>query len=1216
MKTDTSLTFSWNEIECGFRGGDILSYNYQLTFTNDTVIEDELTPNLNITAHNLEACTDYMFNIAGVNSAGIGTRSNPTLTRTDFARPGSVQAPAASPTSSPNELFIEWEQQILNACPTDSYEIEYELINEDQCNEIANPIRMDDDDSTETSTTITNLSAYSTYNVFITAINEAGPGQTEVIQGITSETTPTGAPENVTYEATSESLSVSWLQPPCGFRGGRIVSYQYTLVDNSDGNRIENDTTETSVDVSGLEPCGSYQFDVYAKTAIDRGPQTEIINIETNAVAPPKPTNVVVTENTETSVTLQWDEISDLPCEITQYKVSWQAIEKPYDDDFTGEDPTSIDTPNNFYLIETLEPSTTYLFEVSAYNIKYPTSGPSESVEGDTEPSTSLPSEEPLPEIEEKPATKTTSTITISLPEVPAAYTYVNKYQIGVAPVINTNNYKREVSTPDFGNCGATNYIAGEVDTSATEFVVGDDSSYLDGLYCNSKLSNNRKYEIYIGYASRLNAQEVGVVWAYEPIVAQPADTSIWPWLAPLIVILTLVPLLILGVYYAKNRNKSKGLEKEGHANAGFDNIELERQAEVSTKGIGTNTPKRATKPKAPTPGKSSAATEIYSKQPDPVDIKHLLEFVNNKKASAGGKLAFGDHYELIPDEKLHSCNVASHEKNKYKNRYANIIAYDHSRVVLHKLDGDPYSDYINANYIDGYSKPKKYIATQGPNSASIWDFWRMVWQEGVQYIVMVTKCKEEDKVKCEQYWPEELQKSETYCDIVVTMISEDVQADYTVRHFEVKKVFDNATRVIKHYHYTSWPDHGTPEYATPLLNFIKMVRRATEEEKDNPIIVHCSAGVGRTGTFIAIENLLEQAKHEKKVDVFKTVSDMRQKRIKMVQTATQYDFIYDALVEEIVCGNTLLSAKQFQEKYRELQTTNQNTKRSGLQQEFEKLQRLSKAPRSVTKRGGMDPVNVSKNRFPNLVPVDKSRPYLMTQGTDGSTNYINAAYLDGHNRKDMFLSTQMPLPNTVGDLWRMMYDYNSYTIVMLNPLNTTDKTMAKYWPERSMSFHGPLAIQFESEAEMTHGIIYRTFKLSNKEKPKEAPRVIRQYVYPDWPLDKEVPTNTKSILNLINDVEQWQQETSNKGKPITVHCIDGVGVSTTYCALTSIVDRLKAEECIDVFQTVKRLRMNRYGAVKSSEQYTFLYAAVMEYINSYSIYENFSHASDENGTK
>ncbi|XP_029604239.1 receptor-type tyrosine-protein phosphatase O isoform X5 [Salmo trutta] len=232
---------------------------------------------------------------------------------------------------------------------------------------------------------------------------------------------------------------------------------------------------------------------------------------------------------------------------------------------------------------------------------------------------------------------------------------------------------------------------------------------------------------------------------------------------------------------------------------------------------------------------------------------------------------------------------------NRPKNRYTNILPYDFSRVKLIYLHNDEGSDYINANYIPGYKSPREYIATQGPLPETRNDFWNMVLQQKSRVIVMLTQCNERRRVKCDHYWPF-TDEPVDYGEISVEMLSESESPEWTIRNFRLG--YADESQDVLHLNYTSWPDHGVPTVNAidSILKFVHIVRQQANRTKE-PIVVHCSAGVGRTGTFIALDRLMQHIREHEFTDILGMVSEMRSHRLSMVQTEEQYVFIHQCVL-------------------------------------------------------------------------------------------------------------------------------------------------------------------------------------------------------------------------------------------------------------------------------------------------------------------------------
>jgi len=306
------------------------------------------------------------------------------------------------------------------------------------------------------------------------------------------------------------------------------------------------------------------------------------------------------------------------------------------------------------------------------------------------------------------------------------------------------------------------------------------------------------------------------------------------------------------------------------------------------------------------------------------IDVRvNELSKDSGSSSFGGEKAGFWEEFESLQQQEckhLYSRSEGSKPENKAKNRYKNILPFDDTRVILRGDPGVLGSDYINANYIrqeeDGVTRSqsfKTYIATQGCLVTTRDDLWRMIWQEGTLIIVMTTKEMERGKTKCARYWPD-LDKEESYADIRVSNIDEQNNKDYILRHFVVNK--GEEERVIYHYHFLGWPDHGTPEDPGSVLNFLHDVKLKQEKILDNsgPIVVHCSAGIGRTGTFIVIDMIIDQIQRlglDCEIDIQRTIQMVRSQRSGMVQTEAQYKFTYLALQHHIDTLRQRLQAEQ-----------------------------------------------------------------------------------------------------------------------------------------------------------------------------------------------------------------------------------------------------------------------------------------------------------------
>ncbi|XP_053092385.1 protein tyrosine phosphatase receptor type Ma isoform X2 [Pangasianodon hypophthalmus] len=572
------------------------------------------------------------------------------------------------------------------------------------------------------------------------------------------------------------------------------------------------------------------------------------------------------------------------------------------------------------------------------------------------------------------------------------------------------------------------------------------------------------------------------------------------------------------------------------------------------------------------------------------IRVADLLQHITQMKCAEG--YGFKEEYESFFEGQAAPWDSAKKDENRMKNRYGNIIAYDHSRVRLQAIEGEQSSDYINANYIDGYHRPNHYIATQGPMQETVYDFWRMVWQENTATIVMVTNLVEVGRVKCCKYWPDD---TEIYRDMKVTLIETQLLSEYVIRTFAVEKRGAHEIREIRQFHFTGWPDHGVPYHATGLLGFIRRVKSKSPANA-GPMVVHCSAGAGRTGCFIVIDIMLDMAEREGVVDIYNCVRELRSRRVNMVQTEEQYVFIHDAILEACLCGDTTIPANQLRSVYYDMNRLDPQTNSSQIKEEFRTLNMVTPTLRVEDCSIALLPRNHEKNRCMDVLPPDRCLPFLIT--IDGeSSNYINAALMDSYKQPSAFIVTQHPLPNTVKDFWRLVLDYHCTSIVMLNDVDPA-QLCPQYWPENGVHRHGPIQVEFVS-ADLEEDIISRIFRIYNAARPQDGYRMVQQFQFLGWPMYRDTPVSKRSFLKLIRQVDKWQEEYDGGEGRTVVHCLNGGGRSGTFCAISIVCEMLRHQRSVDVFHAVKTLRNNKPNMVDLLDQYKFCYEVALEYLNS-----------------
>ncbi|KFR08031.1 Receptor-type tyrosine-protein phosphatase C, partial [Nipponia nippon] len=595
----------------------------------------------------------------------------------------------------------------------------------------------------------------------------------------------------------------------------------------------------------------------------------------------------------------------------------------------------------------------------------------------------------------------------------------------------------------------------------------------------------------------------------------------------------------------------------------------------------------------------------------EPIPSEQLLDMYKRKIADEGR--LFLDEFQSIPRVfTKFSIKEAKKSHNQNKNRYIDILPYDHNRVELSEMAGDPGSDYINASYIDGFKEPRKYIAAQGPKDETTDDFWRMIWEQKATIIVMVTRCEEGKRNKCAQYWPSMENGSATYGDITVKINESKTCPDYVIQKLNITNGRERtAGRDVTHIQFTSWPDHGVPEDPHLLLKLRRRVN-ALSNFFSGPIVVHCSAGVGRTGTYIGIDAMLEGLDAEGRVDVYGYVVKLRRQRCLMVQVESQYILIHQALVEYNQYGETEVSLSELHSYLNNLKRKDPPSDPSLLEAEF---QRLPSYKGWRTQNTGNRDENKRKNRNANIIPYDFNRVPIRHEDEcnkecehdsddssdedsdcEESSKYINASFITGYWGPKAMIATQGPLQETISDFWQMVFQRKVKVIVMLTELKEGDQELcAQYWGEGKQVYDG-IEVQM-TDVNCCPSYTIRAFDVTHL-KTKETQKVY-QYQYHKWS-GLDVPENPKDLVSMILNLKQkvparpvTEDNRSTRSVPLVIHCCDGSQQTGVFCALMTLLESAEVEEVIDVFQVVKALRRTRLGVVSTFEQYQFLYDTI-----------------------
>nr|XP_009296744.1 receptor-type tyrosine-protein phosphatase F isoform X14 [Danio rerio] len=1121
--------------------------------------------------------TSYSVTVAAYTTKGDGARSKAKVVTTTGAVPGKPTMIIS--TTVGNTALIQWQPPKDMVGELMGYRLRYKRLEEENY-EIREFSRTDDHH------TVTDLHKGATYSFHLSARNRAGLGEEYVKDIGTPEDVPSGFPLNLQVVGlTTSTTRLTWEPPALSERNGRIIHYIVVYRDINSKQNSTNRTSDTQMTIQGLRPDTTYDIRVQAFTSKGGGPISPSIQSRTMSTSPAFATSFGVKAVMKTSVLLTWEVPENYKSQVP-FKILYNQ--------------QSVEVQGNLKrkLITRLQPDTDYSFVLMSRG----------NSAGGLQQQVSIRTAPDL--FKTKPVLYTADQtnngkLTINLPKVPTSAP-VRCYYIVVVPVSQTSS--RQWINPDEmeldelleSSEGAhlrrrrrhtdtvRPYIAAKLSTLPETFTLGDELDYSG--FINRPLPNNQHFQCFVmaelkdQYPVTANEkQRTFSASPYsDPIIVQgenqmqrSVDQPEMLWVMGPVLAVVLIIIIVIAILLFKSkqeRKRASPLPKDDHSGGVKDCLLASSSDPVEMRRLNYQTPGMREHP--------------------PISVSELADHIERLKANDA--LRFSQEYESIDPGQQFTWENSNLEVNKPKNRYANVIAYDHSRVVLTPVDGVPGSDYINSNYIDGYRKQNAYIATQGPLPETLSDFWRMIWEQRASTIVMMTRLEEKSRVKCDQYWP--IRGTETYGMIQVTMLDAVELATYSVRTFALYKNGSSEKREVRQFQFMAWPDHGVPEYPTPILAFLRRVKACNPPDA-GPMVVHCSAGVGRTGCFIVIDAMLERMKHEKTVDIYGHVTCMRSQRNYMVQTEDQYIFIHEALLEAATCGNTEVPARNLYAHIQKLTQPSAGETVTAMELEFKRLAN-SKAHTSRFISANL-PCNKFKNRLVNIMPFESTRVCLQPiRGVEGS-DYINASCIDGYRQQKAYIATQGPLAETTEDFWRMLWEHNSTIVVMLTKLREMGREKChQYWPAERSARYQYFVVDPMAEYNMPQYIL-REFKVTDARDGQS--RTIRQFQFTDWP-EQGVPKTGEGFIDFIGQVHKTKEQFGQDG-PITVHCSAGVGRTGVFITLSIVLERMRYEGVVDLFQTVKTLRTQRPAMVQTEDQYQLCYRAALEYLGSFDHY-------------
>ncbi|XP_029970716.1 receptor-type tyrosine-protein phosphatase S isoform X4 [Salarias fasciatus] len=1169
--TATSVTITWDSGNPDPVSYYIIQYRAKGPDTKYETVDSITTTRYSIGG--LYPNTEYEIRVSAFNSIGQGPPSTRVEARTGEQAPASPPRNVQAHIVSENTVMVRWEEPEEPNGQVKGYRVYYTMdpsrpMNEWQIHNVQDSVI----------TTIQNLVTSETYTIQVLAFTSVGDGpfsdpvHVKVVRGVP------GQPGKFRVgKVTDTSIELTW---ESAYTNEKIVNYEllYKPVKFGDLEKLTFGP-RNSYTVEGLKANTEYSFSLAAISSKGIGAFTNELVQRTSQANVPR--NFSVNLATKTSVLLTWE----FPETSKSYRFTVE-----YD-----RQKMELNARQRKTVIPNLQPDTSYDFKITAPEGNM--GGLRHRITAKTSPPITIR----RPEIDHTRDTETT--VTLILPSLENRTPVKNVYVV-VVPLRRARGVIRHLKSPDemdleellkdISQRQRDSRQQKQVDlrqayitarfTPATLpafFTLGDQLDY--GGFENRALEPGQEYVFFILAELNSTTGRMYVASPYtDPVIApdsdpQPFDAGdglIWV-VGPVLAVVFIICIVIAILLYKNSKPDSKRKDSEPGTKSLLSNAEMMAHHPtdpVEMRRINFQTPGMMSHP--------------------PIPISELAEHIELLKAN--DNLRLSQEYESIDPSQQFTWEHSNLEVNKPKNRYANVIAYDHTRVILAPIEGILGSDYINANYIDGYRKQNAYIATQGPLAETFGDFWRMVWEQRAASVVMMTRLEEKSRIKCDQYWPS--RGTETYGMIQVTLLDTMELATFCVRTFSLHKSGSSERREVRQFQFTAWPDHGVPEYPTPFLNFLRRVKACNPPDA-GPIIAHCSAGVGRTGCFIVIDAMLERIRHERTVDIYGHVTLMRSQRNYMVQTEDQYSFIHEALLEAVACGNTEVAARSLYSYMQKLSKVETGEHVTGMELEFKRLAN-TKAHTSRFVTANL-PCNKFKNRLVNIMPYETTRVCLQPiRGLEGS-DYINASYIDGYRQQRGYIATQGPLAETTEDFWRMLWEHNSTIVVMLTKLREMGREKChQYWPAERSARYQYFVVDPMAEYNMPQYIL-REFKVTDARDGQS--RTVRQFQFTDWP-EQGVPKSGEGFIDFIGQVHKTKEQFGQDG-PISVHCSAGVGRTGVFITLSIVLERMRYEGAVDIFQTVKMLRTQRPAMVQTEDEYQFCYQAALEYLGSFDHY-------------
>ncbi|XP_063889466.1 receptor-type tyrosine-protein phosphatase F-like isoform X2 [Scylla paramamosain] len=1012
---------------------------------------------------------------------------------------------------------------------------------------------------------------FSVLQMLVQAKNDEGEGQVWTKKFTIPPSEP-GQVRDLSVESGINFLTLKWEKPDDKPRKGILESFKvsWSEIDKRNTDCVILSASRRQYIIRNLNFNTEYWITIQAKNqnVLQDGAVTTIT--ATTDLPVPRRIKNLKAEGTESSLTLTWREPSRQNNLIIYYRVLLYNASGVLQQNITVEESQAE--------LEGLSHSQQYLVKVAACNKRY--CSPVETLEQPAPPR--------LQETVNLVASNDT-TITILMPLLsnpPGTHTVVVQREGREQPtqdwkealkdkamaLLKEGGVRSQLPPMQVEADGTEVYIAAKVEQEGDErlkVTVGGGTTA--GHLRNPALHKDAAYWVVVVTEKRNGGYVVRVTSTPRRFVA---STSTFPgWIVGLF---GLAALAIVAAAMVLCRRKCRGRSAEGRVIVGTPDSLPQ--------------PVDAALPMAPiNAGQTNNCTEdIYSNATHQVKLKDIEGYLLRAVMSRDTKIEF----ENVPSFLCNAYTESSRPENRSKNRYRNKVPYDDTRVILPLHNHVPHSDYINANYVQSPTRTAAFIAAEGPMQETVGAFWRMVWHTNCPTVLMVANLMEGKKVKVAQYWPE--QYPWTVEGVTVTPTDVTVKMDFVIRTFTIS--VGSVNRKVSQYQYTAWPDHGVPSMPYGLAQMIKLVR--SEHAHHKPVAVHCSAGIGRTGTVILVMYLLDELQAHGAITPVEALTTLRRGRGRLVENSEQYIFAHQVLHEILFGMDTSYQCHSFQENLTALYAQLSSDASSPLNRQYQKLQSL---PKDLSFIYGKDPTCAHLNRHQDILPADSRLVMVQGEGQGTDSHYLNVIRINTVDRKDAYLAGEHPQRHTLGKMWRLVYERSVAVWVLLHSFPGNDPEFPDVACESSEML-GNMTLKV-GPTQAFQNFYERQVDISVKSLGRVNNHKCLLLSLRGWPATDCLPASPEPLLAVIERMEAL----CSLNQPPLFTCKDGVTGCGVMAALLLAVSRTKLMQQVDIYRSVASVQQDRPQFVVNLEQYIFLHSAMAAFLTSNNQYGNFA---------